>query len=366
MGELLNNSTEITSIKRRIASSGNVSFSDSIVIHDTSKTQIKFVPFYITRSTGSELAIKIVTYKKQPPPMDWMVVEEKSISLREEASRSLLKALKEHLAIAENDGDGDYIAIKLTEKGADIEGFDPETVSKAIVSMLNREDILKHLSMSDLSKEMINAFKTSIRLQELKNGVAQLRQYLEEGVTLEQIYQEWCEGNSWAFGNSYVVRDNVRQIAPGDSVDLLFPTVAAGFRDLIELKRPNMDVLRFDSSHKNYYFSSEVSKAIGQCHRYLDVLNEEAANGLRDYPEVVAYFPRATIVIGRSIGWDEVKLKALHGLNNRLSGISVMTYDQLLLQGERLIELFEIEDQDHQSEIDDVIDGEHDDTWDDN
>jgi len=44
-------------------------------------------------------------------------------------------------------------------------------------------------------------------------------------------------------------------------------------------------------------------------------------------------------VIGRSTGWEELRLKALHGLNRRLSGIMVMTYDQLLSQGERLVEL---------------------------
>src|SRR5439155_16871976 len=81
-------------------------------------------------------------------------------------------------------------------------------------------------------------------------------------------------------------------------------------------------------------------KAIGQSHRYLDVLHEAAANGIRDHPEIVAYHPRAIIVIGRSQGWSAAEqLKALHGLNRRLAGITVMTYDQLLSQGERLVQL---------------------------
>jgi hypothetical protein len=64
-----------------------------------------------------------------------------------------------------------------------------------------------------------------------------------------------------------------------------------------------------------------------------------AAKGLRDHPEIVAYHPRATIVIGRSYGWPEPQLRALHGLNRRLNGVTVITYDQLLAQGERLIEM---------------------------
>jgi hypothetical protein len=44
-------------------------------------------------------------------------------------------------------------------------------------------------------------------------------------------------------------------------------------------------------------------------------------------------------VIGRSAGWSRDKLRALHGLNRRLNGLAMMTYDQLLIQGERIIEL---------------------------
>ena len=47
------------------------------------------------------------------------------------------------------------------------------------------------------------------------------------------------------------------------------------------------------------------------------------------------------IAVGRSVGWDEERLNALHGLNGRLHGITVMTYDQLLAQGERLIGILE-------------------------
>jgi hypothetical protein len=56
--------------------------------------------------------------------------------------------------------------------------------------------------------------------------------------------------------------------------------------------------------------------------------------------QVRAYHPRAVIVIGRSPDWDEAKVKALHGLNGRVHGVTVMTYD-LLAQGERLLDILE-------------------------
>jgi hypothetical protein len=216
---------------------------------------------------------------------------------------------------------------------------DPTKVAQALTKVLSQPEILKHLDKTELSSSLLDAMRGAIRLTEMRTAVAALRQSLLDGECGEPVYQTWCENHSWAFGNAYVVRDEVRNISTGDKLDLLLPTVIAGYRDIIELKRPDMPVLLFDEAHRNYYFASEVSKAIGQCHRYLDILHEEAANGLRDHPEIVACHPRAIIVIGRSSDWDEVKLKALHGLNRRLSGIMVMTYDQLLSQGERLVEM---------------------------
>jgi hypothetical protein len=35
--------------------------------------------------------------------------------------------------------------------------------------------------------------------------------------------------------------------------------------------------------------------------------------------------------------WSDEQVKALHGLNSRLSGIRVITYDHLLAQGECLV-----------------------------
>lgn len=212
-------------------------------------------------------------------------------------------------------------------------------MTQALTRVLGQQEIVKHLADANLADELLRAFRGALRLREMQTAVAQLRTLLDQGDTNEQSYQSWCERNSWAFGNAYVMRDEVREISAGDSLDLLLPTVIAGFRDIVELKRPDVKVLHWDEVHRNFYFSADVSRAIGQCHRYLDVLHEVAAHGLRDHPEIVAYHPRAILVIGRSNDWRERKLTALHGLNARLSGITIMTYDHLLNQGERLVQI---------------------------
>ena len=331
---------EVSPVNRRLATSGNVSYAKPTVLHESSRTRIVLVPFYVPRSDHTELAAKVQTYRKDEA-LDWVLVEDKSISLNEATARNLLEALKKHLAVSAQTDDGEYIAIRVSTGTADVASLDPAMVTSAVAGILEQKDIVDHLLSKELSSELVTAFRSAIRLQELRSAVAELRLSLDSGVCDESIYQEWCEQHTWAFGNAYVMRDEVRDISTGDRLDLLLPTVIAGFRDIVELKRPDMDVLFYDSSHKNFYFSQDVSKAIGQCHRYLDVLHEAAARGLLDHPEIVAYHPRAIIVIGRSNDWNEAKLRALHGLNRRMSGLTVMTFDQLLLQGERLLSILE-------------------------
>jgi hypothetical protein len=129
----------------------------------------------------------------------------------------------------------------------------------------------------------------------------------------------------------------------GDSVDGLLPDTSTGLRDILELKRPDQEPLKWDDKHHNYYWAVPVASAIGQCHRYLDKLHEVGrwGGGLEDNSEIVAYHPRALIVIGRSVHWDNRKFHALHGLNSRLHGITVITYDQLLWQGEQALSVLE-------------------------
>jgi hypothetical protein len=345
---------KIDSVTRKEASSGRLSYGTPEILRDSKKYQVVLVPFYIPRSSGTDLSVKIITYRKQPPPNVWTVVEEKAVSLDEAAARKLLAALKKHLAVSDQASDGEYIVIRADQGTADYGQLDPSAVATALARVLSRPDIVQHLATTEFSDELVLAFRGAIRLREMKSAVASLRQNLAEGENNELIYQTWCKKHSWAFGNAYVLTDDVRELTPSDQVDLLMPSVITGFRDIVELKRPDAQVLYYDQPRRSHYFGAEVSKAIGQVHRYLDILHEVGAKGIRDHPEIVAYHPRAIIVIGRSHSWQEGERRALQGLNSRLNGITVMTYDQLLAQGERLVELLSVE----QAELFDVPDPE--------
>lgn len=346
--------TTLHTVAKKSASSGQVKYSDPVIIRENRQTRIALVPNYIPHSDGSqELKLKLVTYSKAQG-LEFVLNDEKSTPwLNENEARQLLKALNAHLAITQETGDGNFLIIKIDEGVAQIGSHDPTQVAQALTRVLGQQEILQHLQNTEISDELMKSFRTVIKLTEMRSAVTELREKLTQGETSESVFQEWCEKHTWAFGNAYIIRDNVRAISAGDKLDIILPKVISGYRDIVELKRPDKPVLAWDESHNNYYLSSEVSKAIGQCHRYLDVFQEEAAKGLRDHPEVVAYHPRAIIVVGRSHDWTEAKQKALHGLNCRLNNISIMTYDHLLAQGERLLSILSPDDHVVKNAVDD-------------
>ena len=325
-------------VKRIPAQNGNTDFTTTI-IHDSKKQRITLVTHYIKHNTTpDELAIKIETFDRTASGL--ILNEKKCVNLNPDATIKLQQELETCLAVCNKGTEGSFMVLK-TDSTANRTEEDVSKIVAAFDSIITQPDIVEHLKTVEFSQELLQALKTSIRLSEMKTAISELKEYLENSENTEQVYQQWCERHTWIFGNAFLLKDEIRSISAGDKIDIMLPKVIGGYRDIIELKRSNMTVINKDDSHNSFYFSAEVSKAIGQVHRYLDVFLEEASKGLRDHPEIIAYHPRATIIIGRSNEWDSIKQKALHGLNSRLLNITVMTYDHLLAQGERLLDLLE-------------------------
>ena len=172
---------EPRTIRRREASSGRLSYGDPVILHETTRSRVVMVPFFIPRSEGTELAVKLVTYRKAEPPTDWVTVEEKSLSLQEPAARALLNALRAHLAVAQEDDDGDFILLRVADGTAELGSHDPAAVAAALTRVLSQDEIVSHLAGAELSDELVRAFRGVIRLKEMQSAVAQLRNHLDSG-----------------------------------------------------------------------------------------------------------------------------------------------------------------------------------------
>jgi hypothetical protein len=318
-------------VRRQRARSGLVDFSDQVVLHESREMRIVIVPIFIPHATGpSRLTVKLVCQRKR-----WSGDADPNleINLDEEASRRLLEQLP-HMAELAGHPTGDYLVVPI---GGDfkIGAVAPEVVATSLVRVLSDPEIARRFAASEFAQELIDNLRSNLRLRDLRAAVAELRSYLADGVNTEATYQDWCRRHGWAFGITYQAADAVRDIAVGDTVDILLPTLL-GYRDLVELKRPDMVVLNLDQVHRNYFWSRDTSAAIGQCDRYLEQLQHIR---LRDHPEIIAHHPRATIVVGRSAGWEPEQVRALVSLNARLNGITVITFDLLMRQAERLLEI---------------------------
>lgn len=325
-------------LSRHTAASGKIDYGKPVVLRETPKTKVQVLAWYITHTNHTETQIKIECFRKSGKESAWTPDGRKSLTLTEEASRRLLASLPPMLGLAEEDT-GHFIAIRTSGGVASSGAHSTETVAKAILGTLAQPDFVSHLSGMELGDELGKALRHAIHLKEMRDAISRLNTMLACDTHSEQDYQEWCDRHFWAFGNGYVVRDDVRRMSRSDQADAILKRTASGFRDIIELKLPSALVIRWDESHAAHYFGAEVSKAIGQCHRYLDVFSDEARTGLRDRTDIVAYHPRAIIVVGRSNDWTPEQEKSLHGLNTRLHGITIMTYDHLLQQAERLVEI---------------------------
>jgi antiviral defense system Shedu protein SduA len=328
---------DVANVTRRRARSGVGYATADVTVHETRSRRILLRPWYIHHNTRpDELAVKLIS---QVPAAGGGWTQESELNLDEEAVARLRTELEAHTEVARASEEGEFLLIRAGGLARTSEAGPGELV-RAVLQLLSRRDVLDRFAHEDLGEHILSALQGSIRLQELRTAVAQLREMLDAGVVDEQPYQEWCTRHSWAFGNAHTVPDDIRRVSRTDDVDILMPRVLTGYRDIVELKRPDHEVLVRDRSRGTVYWSSDASQAIGQGAEYIEHLAADAEHGLRGRPEIVTSQPRATIVIGRSSNWTDAHYRILARLSSHLVGITVMTYDQLLAQGDELIRLF--------------------------
>lgn len=155
----------------------------------------------------------------------------------------------------------------------------------------------------------------------------------------EKIFQNWIENNLWIFGVEYVRHHDSGKIALFSEGDLLMESVD-GFLDLIELKRPKHNLLKYDDSHNCYYPHNHLSIVIGQSLFYLQKLSEYKLNIEKEY-ETKVLMPRVKIIIGVSNEFDAEQLHCLRMVNSDLKSIQIISYSDLVKFGKMLISAYE-------------------------
>ena len=114
--------------------------------------------------------------------------------------------------------------------------------------------------------------------------------------------------------------------------------------DIIEIKTHLAEILKWDESHKNYYFSAEMSKAITQVKNYMDSISRIRFQNNHDRQKITKYteeenlyHPRAIIIISsknkiskNTSGSLEKLRRDFTKLRNGLNDIQILTFDEIL------------------------------------
>lgn len=187
-------------------------------------------------------------------------------------------------------------------------------------------------------------FKSGFELKLLREIAADLKKRIQADKS-ELTWQDYLKNNILHIQQGYIVfiaKANIGIIGT-KFPDFLLVT-HDGYLDILEIKTPFTDLLLKDRSRGNYFWATELSKAISQVENYIDEvsgLRDKVRNEIKDKYgiELRVVRPRGVILAGNTeqFGCDKKICDDFRLLNQGLKNISVVTYDELLVRMQNYI-----------------------------
>lgn len=222
--------------------------------------------------------------------------------------------------------------------------FDKELLEDIQLNESFIRKVLQTFNTKEAQELLVRAKKDDVRnlhaaAKQAKNrqAVAELRQ-LVGGTVNEAAFQEWVKRNTWVFGTEYVKKFDSRRIGIHSEADFIVQSLD-GFTDLIELKKADVPLFRYDNSRKCYYPSDDLSQVIGQAIYYIQIMEQHSSVLKADAMDVLK--PRVKAIIGRSSSLNDAQKRAMRLLNSSLHGIEIITFDEVLLRGDKIISVYD-------------------------
>lgn len=311
--------------QKTTTSNNNINKSEPLYIYCNKKQRIKLSPIYVRHNTSTDKVYYKLELLKQNDEGNLESVNDDTWNIYHERIEDLYQFIQTTTELQSKDLDTVVISQNSTER------------AKILSQLLNSDDLTELFQSGKLDKKSIKNLKNAIKITEIEHAIDEFKQLLISSPNKEKPFEEWCKENTWAYGNYYVLTEDVHTITNAEKVDALIKNTVNEFRDIVEFKKPSAKILEYDTTHKNYYFSEAASMAISQVVNYAELFDAVAENGLHRYENIKGYNPKSIIIIGRSNEFNPQMKKALHSLNSRLNNIQVMSYDMLLAQCENLL-----------------------------
>ena len=319
---------------------------EEFVLHATDRMKIVAVYWIAPSSepTRKHVNLRIDQYKKNPTDPQFPDDPMQKINLQDADISNLISSAKAQSILKDSDISDRVIVMKGEAAGELVKLTNRDIASiTQLVGSLTDENI--QTLAKRVNPEVIKKIDSAVKYIRMEKSLNWLGAKIEEDVD-ESVFQKWFDENTWIFGKNYIDRVPKRTIGLQSRADLIYISVD-GFADLVELKKSVLarSILLPDSSHNSFYPSQELSRALAQAMRYLQVIEDHRLQ-LVQLIKIPVLRPTITIIIGRSNNWDELMKEHLHILNSTLLNIKVLTYDHLLAMGDNILELYAPENDD--------------------
>jgi hypothetical protein len=243
----------------------------------------------------------------------------------------------------------------------DFEKSDSAVYVPGILSNILTKDVLTRLSNEDkdalrailpdfISSESVasvNLLKAEAQIQSLKELVADMEKALSENKS-ESWWQTYIKSKILIIQQGYIKALDKLNVAVGETKYPDFSLLTHdSYLDILEIKKPSTPLLKKDDGRGNYYWDSEISKAIIQVENYIENVSKQGTQitvYLRDRHkiDIQVLRPRGIIVAGNRNTLIEQKEKDdFRLLSHSLKNITVLTYDELLTRLRNYIEVLE-------------------------
>ncbi len=193
--------------------------------------------------------------------------------------------------------------------------------------------------LANRNLDLLRTVAISAKLVEYRRALDGLKSMMSAAVALEDDYQKLLRANPWLFGSEYSELVDRRRWTRDDNLDFMLRRTADGYLEIVEIKTPiPQPLLNHDSSHDSYYPAAPLSQVLGQVIRYIEQI-ERHRDSICSQDQEDPLKIRARIIIGRD--GDAKQQAALRKFNSHLHGIDILTFDQLVRIGERVIGVFQ-------------------------
>jgi len=292
-------------------------------------------------------SVTIDTYKHTKSA--WTLQRPRQLTITDENADDEITRLHTFLGVVRRGvptDDGDYLVLRVDE------GLS-ETATRDLFDAISSDDqarlLAQALATAGGDPEKLQALAQAaveephtarsaaavLNLARFSEALTELQELIGANAK-EAAFQAHLAQHPWLFGSEYSELLDRRRWTRDEQQDFMLRRTVDEYIELVEIKTPlnGTALFRYDDSHDAYFAGPELSRVHGQVMKYLQRLDDDRLR-IKEMDGEDANKIRAKIIIGRD--GDANQREALRRFNGHQHRIEVITFDQLVRIGERVL-----------------------------